>query len=203
MTVGRFVSRASSTAQFTATVVVPAPPLAPRNTCVTHGCRAPAVRGSRRAPSAAPRRGTTPPSCATPASRRRRSTGRTRWRRRASPGGSARARLRPRSRRSPSPGCAARSRSMAAMPGRRVAADVDDDEVGPRRSAPGRRSSRMPTGTPHARSSARDLALELFVVADDRCCELCHGSSTERAESLGERAVGVPGRPCRRSRRSA
>ena len=37
MIVGRFDSRASSTAQLTATVVVPAPPLAPRNTCVTHG----------------------------------------------------------------------------------------------------------------------------------------------------------------------
>ena len=49
MTVGRFDSRASSTAQFTATVVVPAPPLAPRNTCVTHGCLAPASAASRRA----------------------------------------------------------------------------------------------------------------------------------------------------------
>ncbi len=49
MTVGRFVRRASSTAQLTATVVVPAPPLAPRNTCVTHGGLALAVAASRRA----------------------------------------------------------------------------------------------------------------------------------------------------------
>ncbi len=46
--VGRLVSRASSTPQFTATVVVPAPPLAPRNACVTHGGLAPAVAASRR-----------------------------------------------------------------------------------------------------------------------------------------------------------
>ena len=48
-TVGRFVSRAISTAVLTATVVVPEPPLAPRNTCVTQGWRAPAVAASRRA----------------------------------------------------------------------------------------------------------------------------------------------------------
>ena len=49
MIVGRFDSRASSTAQLTDTVVVPAPPLAPRNTWVTQGCRAPALDASRRA----------------------------------------------------------------------------------------------------------------------------------------------------------
>ena len=49
MSVDRFVSRASSTAQLTATVVVPAPPLAPKKTCVTEGCRAEACAVSRRA----------------------------------------------------------------------------------------------------------------------------------------------------------
>jgi hypothetical protein len=45
----RFVSRASSTAEFTDTVVVPAPPLAPRKTTVMHGGLAPACAASRRA----------------------------------------------------------------------------------------------------------------------------------------------------------
>ena len=49
MTVGRLVSRASSTAQLTATVVVPAPPLAPRNAWVTQGGLALAEAASRRA----------------------------------------------------------------------------------------------------------------------------------------------------------
>ena len=49
ITVGRFDSRASSTAQLTDTVVVPAPPLVPRNTWVTHGCLVPALDASRRA----------------------------------------------------------------------------------------------------------------------------------------------------------
>ena len=48
MTVGRFVSRASSTAQFTLTVVVPAPPLAPKKTSVTDGGFAEALAVSRR-----------------------------------------------------------------------------------------------------------------------------------------------------------
>ena len=47
--VGRFDNRASSTAQFTETVVVPAPPLAPRNTWVAQGWRVPAWAASRRA----------------------------------------------------------------------------------------------------------------------------------------------------------
>jgi len=37
MTVDRLLRRASSTPQFTATVVVPAPPLAPKNTSVVAG----------------------------------------------------------------------------------------------------------------------------------------------------------------------
>ncbi len=49
MMVGRFDSRATSTAQLTETVVVPAPPLAPRKTWVTQGCLPPADVASRRA----------------------------------------------------------------------------------------------------------------------------------------------------------
>ena len=47
ITVGRLLRRASSTPQLTATVVVPAPPFAPKNTSVDDACRAPCVVSRR------------------------------------------------------------------------------------------------------------------------------------------------------------
>ena len=151
MIVGRLVSRASSTPQLTATVVVPAPPLAPRNACVTHGGLAPAVAASRRA---AVRR-TAPWNDSFGRARRRRavdrrSRGRTRWRRRASPGGSGPARRPPRSTKIARLALLARSRSIAAMPDEASARMSTTTRSGPCPSA--LRPSTMPTGTPQARS---------------------------------------------------
>ena len=63
MTVGALGERAPARrAQFTAIVVVPAPPLAPKNTSVTHGGFAPASPPRAAPPSGARRRGTIPRS---------------------------------------------------------------------------------------------------------------------------------------------
>jgi hypothetical protein len=151
MIVGRFDTRASSTAQFTATVVVPAPPLAPRNTCVTQGCRAPAVAASRRA---AVRRtepwkdssidrdcGVSPPGSH---GKNSLAPARIAWRMRSGSVAVATAKI-------ASDGLPARSRSMAAIP----------DDTSPRMSTTARsgpapstlaRPSVIPTGTPHALS---------------------------------------------------
>ena len=151
ITVGRFVSRASSTRAVDRHRRRPGTPLGAEER-----------RASRRAagrprspprgapPSAAPRRGTTPPSSATPA---------------IAPPASTRKLVRSRAHRlKDQVGLGAdgnredrHRRLRGAQPldrrhaGRGIGADVDDDDVG-RRVRP-RRASRMPIGTPHARSS--------------------------------------------------
>ena len=150
MTVGRFDSRASSTAQFTATVVVPAPPLAPRNTCVTHGCLLPAEVASRRAARPAHR-----------AVERLLHRARGLGLRRRRPGeelvGAGAHRLQDqvglggRGNREDGHAVVAGAQPLDGRhPRRRVGADVDDEDVG--RGVLDRPST-MPTGTPPARSS--------------------------------------------------
>ncbi len=97
--VGRFDSRAMSMAVLTASVVVPAPPFAPKNDSVTPD-RALSFAGRWRSDGALQRR----LKASRSARRRSRSTTRrgTRWRPRASPAESDRARTRRRRRRSTS-----------------------------------------------------------------------------------------------------
>ena len=158
MSVGRLLSRASSTAQFTATVVVPAPPLAPKNTSVASGgWRAPAgeARGAR-------------PCDAAP------------WNV-SSGGGHVKNSLAP-----ARIACRIRSGSAVARDGedrhRRVFAaqpldrrhrptassrDVDDDQVGCVCSPRG--GARREADRDAAGNAAGDLRVELVVLADDRC----------------------------------
>ena len=95
-------------------------------------------------------RGTTPPSSATAPWRRPGSTGRTRSRRRASPGESGRARLRSAIAKIATDGPPARSRSIAAIPDETSARMSTMTRSGPAPSMVARPSV-MPTGTPHAR----------------------------------------------------
>ena len=167
ITVGRLLSRASSTPQLTATVVVPAPPLAPKNTSVVAGGLARRCAASRRA---AVRR-TAPWNVS---SSRAAARGRTRWRRRASPEGSAPDRPPRRSRR-----CRRRPRRRAA-----ARSPPSPDDASPRMSTIttiGRGASRwralVDDADRHgARRSSRSICcLNCLVVADDQTLQLCHG----------------------------
>ena len=110
-------------------------------------------------PFGAPRRGTTPPSSATagePAADPGEELVRAR---RASPAGSDLVRRWRRSRRCATVGCPARRRSIAAMPDEASARMSMTTTSGPAVSTPARRSSTMPTGTPHPRRSAATCRL--------------------------------------------
>ena len=195
MTVGRLSAARARRAQLTATVVVPAPPFAPRNTWVTHGCRRRPCAASRRA---AVRR-TAPwndssivrEACVAPPGPGKNSfaPARIAWRIRSGSAAAAMAKIAA----ADAPRAAARSRPC---PDDASRADVDDDDVGPPLV---RGPAVLDDADRHAAAAqqARDLALELLVVADDRCCELCHGSSsTARAGSLsGTRLAGAASRP--------
>ena len=173
MIVGRFDSRASSTAQFTATVVVPAPPLAPRNTCVTHGCLVPAEVASRRAAirrtapwndSSIARDGLVwPPGVQ---AEELVGAGAHRLEDQVGLGG--------RRDREDGDGAVAGAHALDGRHSRRrVGADVDDEDVG--------RGASDAALDDHHRNPAGaqqpcDLPFELFVVADDGCCKLCHGT---------------------------
>ena len=186
--VGRFVSRASSTAQFTATVVVPAPPFAPRNTCVTHGGLAPAVAASRRA---AVRR-TAPwndssiarDACVAPPGFHGKNSfapARIAWRIRSGSAAAAMAKI-------ATVGCPARSRSMAAMPDEASARMSTTTTSGPAVSLPA--CALDDADRDAARAQKRcDLPLEFVVVTDDGCRELCHGCLLNQSNRFGKRRV--------------
>ena len=149
-------------------------------------------RGAPR--SAAPRRGTIPPSRAPPAIPPPRSRERTRWRRRASPGGSDRARRPPRSRRSPGSRCSRAAARSPPCPTRRRTRMSTTTRSGPLPSAdaPFDDADRHAAGA----QQARDLPLELVVVADDLRRELGHGYCTSRM-AFGIDAGRRAGASCR------
>ena len=193
--VARFVSRASSTAQFTATVVVPAPPLAPRNTTVIHGGRAPAWAASRRA---AVRR-TAPWNDS--------SMARDAWL--APPGfhgknSFAPARIACRIR-SGSAAVAIANTAMLLLPARRRSMDAIPDDASERMSTTTRsgptpsavaRPSTIPTGTPPARSNRETCRLNsssCVTIAAANCAIVSY--CTSRID--WGNALGGPGLPLR------
>ena len=198
--VGRLVSRASSTAQFTATVVVPAPPLAPRNTCVTHGCRAPAVAASRRAAVLRTAPWNDSSGAATPPPVRVHgknsfAPARIAWRIRSGSAAPATAKI-------ATAGCAARSRSIVAIPDE-ASARMSTMKTSDAAVSPARRSSTMPTGTPHARSrrAISRLHCSSWLRIETASCAMC--TYLHQPNCFGEGAVrGRPGRSCRGSPRS-
>ena len=172
ITVGRLVRRASSTAQLTATVVVPAPPLAPRNACVTHGGLAPALAASRRAAvrrtapwnDSSVARAAADPSTAFQG-KNSLAPARIAWRISSGSGAAAMTKI-------------ARLALLGAEPldrrhpRRGVGADVDDHQI---RRRPFGAASLDDADRHAARAKqVRDLPFELVVVADDLGGELGH-----------------------------
>ena len=68
----------------------------------------------------------------------------------------------------------ARSRSMAAIPDEASARMSTTKTSG---ATPSAAAFDDADGNAAGAQQPRDLPFELFVVTDDRCCKLCHGSS--------------------------
>jgi hypothetical protein len=134
----------------TATVVVPAPPFAPRKTSVMHGCLAPACAASRRVAvrRSAPWNDSSIARCvAPPGCHAKNSLAPARIACRIRSGSAAAAIAK-----TATPAWPARSRSMAAIPDDTSWRISTTTTSGPTPSAVARPSV-MPTGTPHARIS--------------------------------------------------